>query len=146
MLYDKITELCNTLGISVPNADEHGHYYFPFEGGLELTCSQHKQGIMLSAPVIDLPENVQEAEDVCRKALHTSLGIMQKSPDVVALDKKTSKIVLYRRVKEERHQKTLFADAVEEFLNTLELVRNTVGKKEKAFSPPPMFGGGLQRF
>lgn len=146
MLYDKITELCNTLGISVPEADEQGRYYFPFEGGLELTCSQHKKGIMLTAPVIKLPENAHEAENVCRKALHTSLGIIQKSPDVVAIDAASSEIVLFRRVKDDNHQNKVFTDAVEEFLNTLELVRNTVGKKEKAFSPPPMFGGGMQRF
>ena len=146
MLYDKITELCHTLGIPVPESDDHGHYYFPFEGGLELTCSQHKNGIMLSAPVASLPENAQEAEDMCRKALHTSLGIIQKSPDVVALDSNTSKLVLYRKVKEERHQTARFSDAVEEFLNTLELVKHTVGKKKKTFTPPPMFGGGMQRF
>ena len=146
MLYDKITELCHTLGIPVPEPNEHGAYIFPFEGGLELSCAKHKGGIMLSAPVAELPKDEQAAEDMCRKALHTSLGIMQKSPDVIALDNETSTLVLYRRFTEDTHQAVRFADAVEEFLNTLELMRNTVEQKTKRFTPPPMFGGVPQRY
>ena len=146
MLYDKITELCHTLGTQVPEPNEHGAYIFPFEGGLELTCSQHKGGIMLSAPVAPVPEDEQVSEDLCRKLLHTSLGIIQKSPDVLSLDAKSAQFVLYRRFIEDTHQVVRFADAVEEFLNTLELVREKARQKRTAASVPPMYGGASYRF
>ena len=146
MLYDKITELCHTLGIPVPDADEHGGYVFPFEGGLELHCSQHKGGIMLSAPVASVPDDKHMKDDMCRKMLQTSLGIMRKSPDVVAIDENTSSFIVYRRFIEDSYQSVRFPDAVEEFLNTLELIKNRVRQKTRRFAPPPMYGGMPQRY
>lgn len=125
-LTQAVAEISKELTISPPAPAEDGSVTFEFSNDLALTCFARNGALYLQGLVAHLPRlslSQLQIQALYKRLLQTSLGIMKESAVCLSLTPDEKDIILYRRIIFGMHQQISIVDAVEEFLNRLEMLR-----------------------
>ncbi len=126
-------------GMVKPGSDEHGRYYFLFDGDLEVCLFQTGERIYMEGDIGALPPDPVRTEAFLRGRLRRNLARLGDRHEVLSIDPDSDRLVLFRQLPARKLSNLDFDRAMEDFVNALtfwDTETETVSRE--AVAPPPM--------
>lgn len=136
MLSQHIKSFCQSKSIREIKPDQFNIYHLNFAGGHTVECFEISGTAYMQAHVTSVPQNYAESHLVLARLMKISLGLIKDSITALNLSDDGTTIMMHRRFSDIGHQSSSFEEALEAFLNTLEVFKANVTPTQRKQSMP----------
>lgn len=136
MLSQHIKSFCQSKSIREIKPDQSNTYHLNFAGGHTVECFEISGISYMQARVTSISPKHDESQHVLAKLMKISLGLIKDSSAVLNLSDDGTTIMMHRRFSDNGHKSASFEEALEAFLNTLEMFKANVTPTQRRQSMP----------